>query len=103
LASLGLVYVFDQSNPVRSQSAGELAHTFVTITTDAVTWAFVEQPSQQSAANAQIFYRVKNVWASLRCSRNTPPTMSTDPTIAVTAYVTAAAVGRSMVKRLVPA
>ena len=55
MASLGLVYVFDQSNPVRSQSARELAHTFVTITTDAVTWAFVAQPSQLYATNAQVF------------------------------------------------
>ena len=30
-------------------------------------------------------HRVKKAWASLRCNRNTPPAISTDPTIAVTA------------------
>jgi hypothetical protein len=55
LASLGLVYVFDQSNPVRSQSARELAHTFVTITTISVTGGFIAQPSQLYATNAQVF------------------------------------------------
>ena len=55
MASLGLVYVFDQSNPVRSQSARELAHTFVTITTISVTGGFIAQPSQLYATNAQVF------------------------------------------------
>src|SRR6478752_3199085 len=45
---------------------------------------------------------VKYAWASLRCSRNIPPAISTDPTMPATPQITANIGGQFTVNSLVP-